>query len=81
MGNNNIEQTVISVISNEAKRPPDTITRDSHLGNDLGMTSILAAAVFFKVSDQLGVTLEPESLTGFNTVGEVIDYFEKKAPQ
>lgn len=56
----------------------DTISKDTVLTTDLGLTSVGILYVVIAVEEYFGIRFDDVGAADFNTVGDVIDYIEKK---
>ena len=55
----------------------DLITMDAELTSDLGINSIELADLVMICEEQYDLVIEDESLSGFITVGDVVNYLEE----
>ncbi len=55
---------------------PDTITEDSRLAEDLGLTSFSLMCIMGEVEQELGITIDETQLVDIYTVGDVMRYLE-----
>jgi acyl carrier protein len=63
----------------DGRIPPDQITREHHLINDLAYDSLEQVEFGMDVEDEFELSVPDEDLQQFKTVGDVIDYVEKHA--
>jgi acyl carrier protein len=63
-----------------AERVPDpaAVTRESDLERDLGAIWLDKLGIVMAVEDAFGVDIADEDVDGLKTVGQIIDYVEKK---
>lgn len=57
---------------------PDEITKDSKLGEDLGLTSFALMSMMGEIEDTFDISVVEEELTGITTVDDVMKYIKKK---
>ena len=53
-----------------------SISMDSHLRNDLNISSLEALEVLLLAEERLGVKISEEALQGFTTFGDVVRWLE-----
>ncbi|RAJ82283.1 acyl carrier protein [Chitinophaga dinghuensis] len=73
-----IESAVMNAISTSAGIPENAISSNQSL-DDLGLNSILAVQLLTNLQDRLGISVDQNSMSTSNTVGEIVDYFQSKA--
>lgn len=56
----------------------DTVTEESRLAEDLGLTSFSMMSMMGEFEEVFGITVVEEELVDIVTVGDVIKYIEKK---
>ena len=57
---------------------PSTITEDTQLAEDLGLSSFAFMSMMGNFEETFGITVDETELTGIRTVGDVMDYVKKK---
>ena len=70
-------ETIKSLIGQQLKVDPATITRDSRLMEDLKADSANIMVRIMDLEDQFGITVEDDQIMRMRTVGDVVDYIEK----
>jgi len=70
-------ETIKSLIGQQLKVDPATITRDSRLMEDLKADSANIMVMIMDLEDQFGITVEDDQIMRMRTVGDVVDYIEK----
>ena len=73
-----IENAVIHVLSNAMEIDAGAIRRESNLRDDLGLDSFGAIQILFDLEEKYGIEIEDENLVKFKTVGDVVDFIEKR---
>ena len=68
---------VKELIARQLKADPDTVTRESRLGEDLKADSANVMVMIMDLEDQFGITVEDDQIMKMKTVGDVVDYIEK----
>lgn len=71
-------ETLKEIVSNYVDIDPDTITRDSKLLSDLGLTSLDLVMIADEIEKEFNVELPARLYSQIKTVGDLIDYIEKK---
>ena len=69
-------ETIKSLIGQQLKVDPATITRDSRLMEDLKADSANIMVMIMDLEDQFGITVEDDQIMKMKTVGDVVDYIE-----
>ncbi len=70
-------QAIIDVVAREAALDPADLTEATVL-KDLKITSLDMMNVLFSIEDVAGVIVEPDDLTGVETLGDLIRVVEGK---
>lgn len=55
-----------------------TIKEDAHLVNDLGLSSVGVLYIVIAIEEFFNVRFDDVGFADFNTIGDVVDYIEKK---
>ena len=56
----------------------EEITRESYIKKDLKADSLVLVELLFNLEDETGITVEDEAAKSLVTVGDVVDYIEKR---
>ena len=56
----------------------EEITRESDIKKDLKADSLVLVELLFNLEDETGSTVEDEAAKSLATVGDVVDYIEKR---
>ena len=56
----------------------EEITRESDIKKDLKADSLVLVELLFNLEDETGITVEDEAAKNLATVGDVVDYIEKR---
>ena len=70
-------ETIKTLIGQQLKVDPATITRDSRLMEDLKADSANIMVMIMDLEDQFGITVEDDQIMKMRTVGDVVSYIEK----
>ena len=70
-------ETIKTLLGQQLKVDPATITRDSRLMEDLKADSATLMVMIMDLEDQFGITVEDDQIMRMRTVGDVADYIEK----
>ena len=54
------------------------VTRDSKIKDDLGADSLDVLQLLMTIEEEHGIVIPDESLATFVTVGDIVDYLEKR---
>ena len=57
---------------------PDEITKESRLGEDLGLTSFALMSMMGEIEDEFDISIVEDELTGITTVDDILKYIKKK---
>lgn len=71
-------EKIKNILIEEMQVSPDAITEDAELVNDLGINSIDLAELSMICEEKFDIEIEDEDMHKFITVGDVVDYLEKK---
>ena len=70
-------ETVKSMIADQLKVDPATITPDSRLMEDLKADSANIMVMIMDLEDRFGITVEDDQIMKLRTVGDVVNYIAK----
>ena len=70
-------ETVRSMIAEQLKVDPDTITPESRLMEDLKADSANIMVMIMDMEDRFGITVEDDQIMKLKTVGDVAEYIAK----
>ena len=56
----------------------DNITEESRLLTDLGLSSVSILFLVIAIEEDFSIQFDDVGVTDFNTVGDVVDYIERK---
>lgn len=56
----------------------DTVNENANLANDLGLNSVGVLYVVIGIEEMFGIRFDDVGFGDFSTLGDVIDYIEKK---
>ena len=71
-----IFEQIRDILAEEFELDPETITRQSHLYQELGLDSIDAVDLIVKVQELVGRKIDPETFRQVRTVDDVIEAIE-----
>ena len=69
----------VDVLVEELQIDPADITMEAELSGDLGVNSLELADLLFSCEEKYNIEIDDESLHGFVTVGDVVNYLEAHA--
>lgn len=67
-----------AMIANQLKVAPEKVVRDARLVEDLGADSANVMVLIMDIEDRYGLQVEDSAITTLKTVGDVVEYIEKK---
>jgi acyl carrier protein len=70
--------TVSELIANQLKVDKEKVTRDARLVEDLGADSANVMVLIMDLEDQFNLQVEDSAITTLKTVGDVVDYIQKR---
>ena len=74
-----IFETISAMIANQLKVDLKKVTRDARLVEDLGADSANVMVLIMDIEDQYNLQVEDSAITTLKTVGDVVDYIEKRS--
>jgi len=75
----NIEEEVINIIAEQLGADKATITRDTHIANDLGADSLDNAELMIAFEEKFSIDIDESEAQNIATVGQVIDHIQAAA--
>ena len=76
MGNPEIEQKVIAIVSSKLNVAKEKITRESSFINDLGADSLDTVELVMEIEDTFDLSIPDDAAEKIQTVGDAIKYIE-----
>ncbi len=73
-----IEEKVISIVSEQLSVPKEEITRESSFIDDLKADSLDIVELVMEFEDEFDITIPDEDYERIRTVGDAIDYIREK---
>lgn len=73
-----IAEKIRSALARELKRDPHTITLEQTLREDLGLNSLDAIELMFKVEEEFDIEIPDPDLQKLRTVGDLVSYLEAR---
>ena len=78
MADEDIAQTVKSMVAERMDVDEEKITDDTHFVNDLQADSLDMAELVIDLEEEFGVQITDEEAQGINTVGAAIQYIQEQ---
>jgi acyl carrier protein len=73
-----VADKIRGALGRELKRDPQTITLDQALREDLGLNSLDAIELMFKVEEEFDIEIPDPDLQKLRTVGDLVSYLEAR---
>ena len=73
-----IFEELASMIANQLKVAPETVTREARLVEDLGADSANVMVLIMDIEDRYNMQVEDSAITSLKTVGDVVDYIQSQ---
>jgi len=74
-----IEERVIKLVCNNMKAKPENVTMETSFVNDLGADSLDTVELVMELEEEFGLTIPDEDAQEIQTVGNAVDYINKKS--
>ncbi|MBO4354264.1 MAG: acyl carrier protein [Clostridia bacterium] len=71
-------EQVKQIIIDELGKDPGNITPDADLRNDIGITSLELIGMVMVFEDTFDISISEDELGSVRTVGDVVNYIERK---
>ena len=71
-------EQVVALIANQLKMPPEKVTLDASLVEDLGADSANVMVLIMDLEDRFNLQVEDSAITTLKTVGDVADYIQAR---
>lgn len=76
-----IQNKIIDIIAERLDKDKASITAESNVIADLGADSLDIAEIMMDLEDAFGVKLEEDNAEGPQTVGDIVNFIEKKVAE
>ena len=70
-------ETLKTVLSEKFSVDPEDVLMETAFKGDLGLDSLDLFELLLTLEEEYGTEIDPESLAGFTTVGDVVRYMEE----
>ncbi|MBQ6551811.1 MAG: acyl carrier protein [Lachnospiraceae bacterium] len=70
-------EKLVKVLAEQLMVDPETITENTRIKEDLGADSLDILQIVMTFEEEYGITIPDDDLAGFETVGDILAYFEK----
>ena len=77
MAEENIDQKVIEIVSEQMGVAKDQVTRETSFVNDLGADSLDTVELVMEFEEEFDITIPDEEAEKIGTVGQAISYIEE----
>ena len=71
-------EKIRDMIASQLQADADTVTRESRLVEDLKADSANVMVMILDLESEFGIEVEDEAILTLKTVGDVVDYVEKR---
>jgi acyl carrier protein len=78
MTNTEIAERLRAIVAKELKRDVSSITPEHTLRGDLGLNSLDAIELMFRIEEEFDLSIPDDDMQGFEKVGNVIDYLQRR---
>src|SRR5437867_10680465 len=69
---------ILTALANELKRDVSTIGLNHSLRGDLGLNSLDAIELMFRIEEEFDLSIPDDDIQGLVKVGDVIEYLERR---
>lgn len=76
--NTEIAERLRATLAKELKQDVSSITPEHTLRGDLGLNSLDAIELMFRIEEEFDLSIPDEDIQGFVKVGDVIDYLQRR---
>src|SRR5436309_15361080 len=76
--NNEIAERLRATLAKELKQDVKSITPEHTLRGDLGLNSLAAIELMFRIEEEFDLSIPDDDMQGFVKVGDVIDYLQRR---
>ncbi len=70
-------EKLVKVLTEQLMVDADKITPETRIKEDLGADSLDILQIVMTFEDEYGIKIPDDDLAGFETVGDILEYFEK----
>lgn len=78
MTNTEIAERLRAIVAKELKQDVSSITPQHTLRGDLGLNSLDAIELMFRIEEEFDLSIPDDDMQGFANVGDVIDYLQRR---
>ena len=75
---NRMFDEIKELLVDELSLDPEDVTPEAQLNSDLGINSIEMTDLLLLCEERYGITIEDDDAHGLLTVGDIVNYLEKK---
>jgi acyl carrier protein len=76
--NTEIAERLRAIVAKELKQDVSSITPQHTLRGDLGLNSLDAIELMFRIEEEFDLSIPADAMQGFTKVGDVIDYLQRR---
>lgn len=73
-----VADRIVRALAKELRREPETIRLTDSFRDDLGLNSLDAVELIFRVEETFDLMIPDEDVPRLTTVGHIVDYVEKR---
>lgn len=72
-------EKITEILAEQLDADRDAMTVDTKIADDLGADSLDLVDLLMSVEDEFGIEIPDEDVENIQTIGDIVDYIDKKA--
>ncbi len=72
-------EKITEILAEQLDADKDTMTADTKIADDLGADSLDLVDLLMSIEDEFGIEIPDEDVENIQTIGDIVDYIDKKS--
>ncbi len=71
-------EKITEILAEQLDADKDTMTAETKIADDLGADSLDLVDLLMSIEDEFGIEIPDEDVENIQTIGDIVDYIDKK---